>query len=300
MPASFTNDPHAQPANYLSATTSTIVYKKTTEAMINNMTKATANGDVSIPPPTSSSSLKASNGSVAKVKANTTIDSRKPSIPLIERTDSTSSVVHKFTSKLRRQVTTDEVPPTKDATNITNALPSKIEIEDNDEGRLKESSTPVDQAIIDPPVDQGNSPAEDGSLFTEVHELDDKIATITDASTKHKPRSYKMAKHTDKTSSGLVKSNDHQSNDHPFHSIDSIQLLEKDAPLLPVHSSSSTSSLPAADHDHHKSFEIKRKPILTNTKPSRVTDPIGRLRGEDILFDDSSMSIISGVTFDNQ
>jgi len=305
MPLSFTNPIVEQP-NYLSTTTSSVMYKKTTEAIINSLPKNTA----AVNQGNGSTSIRVSNESITRTKASTiNIDSRKSTIPLIQRTDLMSSTastrtVQKFTSKLRRQVTTDE-----QALQSTNAVAMTAQLNERVDNVMKAeqvkngNGTVVDglqkvgeerrMIAFNTNAEHQSVSAEEGSLFTEVHVIDgNKIVLTTDDSTMNKPRSYKMMHEDDKTRHPKSEENNDQSS-----SMDSIQLLEKasgdvSSPLLLLQqSSTSQQSHVIADHKH----EVRRK-----FPRSSGRDVMGRLRAEDSLFDDSSMSIISGVTFDNQ
>ena len=151
---------------------------------------------------------------------------------------------------------------------------------------------------------------EDGSLFTEVHMVDDKVVVLTNdaaAATTNKltTRNYKM-KQVDTS----VESNNKDNN--LVFSMDSIQLLEKGegASMSTPPPDSSTPqaavSVSAADQKEHElnnniNSNIRKKQQQQLFPRSSGRDIIGRgLRVDDSLIDDSSMSIISGVTFDNQ
>jgi ankyrin repeat protein len=350
MPLSFTNTNVGEQANYLSMTTSSVMYKKTSETMINNLSKkitassSQGNG--------CSTSIRANNESIvgrAKAASTITIDSRKSSIPLIQRTDliqrtvdpmsstvAPTRTVQKFTSKFRRQVAGEQVLP------ITNPLvainpSSQLSKESVDnvikaekEQQMKDGNVTFDRlkagggkSIIDRNLnsidhhhhdDDQLVGEEDGSLFTEVHMVDDKVVVLTNdaaaASTTNKltTRNYKM-KQVDKSVESNNNNNININNkvNNLVFSMDSIQLLEKGegASMSSPPPDSSTPqaavSASAADQKEHEvnnNSNISKKQQLFPRSSGR--DFIGRLRVDDSLIDDGSMSIISGVTFDNQ
>ena len=334
MPISFTNPNVGEQANYLSMTTSSVMYKKTSEAMINNLSKKTTassqgNG--------CSTSIRANNESIvvrAKAASTITIDSRKSSIPLIQRTvDPMSSTVaptrtiQKFTSKFRRQVAGEQVLPATNplvTINPSSQLKESVDsvIKAEEEQQMKDGNVSVDRlkagggkSIIDRNLNSMDHHhqlvgEEDGSLFTEVHMVDDKVVVLTNdaaAATTNKltTRNYKM-KQVDTS----VESNNKDNN--LVFSMDSIQLLEKGegASMSSPPPDSSTPqaavSVSAADQKEHElnnniNSNIRKKQQQQLFPRSSGRDIIGRgLRVDDSLIDDSSMSIISGVTFDNQ
>ena len=334
MPISFTNPNVGEQANYLSMTTSSVMYKKTSEAMINNLSKKTTassqgNG--------CSTSIRANNESIvvrAKAASTITIDSRKSSIPLIQRTvDPMSSTVaptrtiQKFTSKFRRQVAGEQVLPATNplvTINPSSQLKESVDsvMKAEEEQQMKDGNVTVDRlkagggkSIIDRNLNSMDHHhqlvgEEDGSLFTEVHMVDDKVVVLTNdaaAATTNKltTRNYKM-KQVDTS----VESNNKDNN--LVFSMDSIQLLEKGegASMSTPPPDSSTPqaavSVSAADQKEHElnnniNSNIRKKQQQQLFPRSSGRDIIGRgLRVDDSLIDDSSMSIISGVTFDNQ
>ena len=342
MPISFTNPNVGEQANYLSMTTSSVMYKKTSEAMINNLSKKTTassqgNG--------CSTSIRANNESIvvrAKAASTITIDSRKSSIPLIQRTDliqrtvdpmsstvAPTRTIQKFTSKFRRQVAGEQVLPATNPLVIINPSSQLKESVDSvmkaeEEQQMKDGNVTVDRlkagggkSIIDRNLNSMDHHhhhhqlvgEEDGSLFTEVHMVDDKVVVLTNdaaAATTNKltTRNYKM-KQVDTS----VESNNKDNN--LVFSMDSIQLLEKGegASMSSPPPDSSTPqaavSVSAADQKEHEvnnnNSNIRKKQQQQLFPRSSGRDIIGRgLRVDDSLIDDSSMSIISGVTFDNQ
>lgn len=347
MPLSFTNPNVGEHANYLSMTTSSVMYKKTSEVMINNLSKkttATTQGN------DCSTSIKANNESIvvkAKAASTITIDSRKSSIPLIQRTDliqrtvdpmsstvAPTRTIQKFTSKFRRQVTGGQVLPVTNpsvAINPSSSLPkervdSVVMKAEEQQQQMKDGNVTVDRlkagggkGIIDRNLSSMDNHhhhhhhqlvgEEDGSLFTEVHMVDDKVVVLTNddaaASTTNKltTRSYKMNQ-VDKTSH-VNKSveNNNNSNNNLLFSMDSIQLLEKGEGAAMSSSTPQAAvsvSVSAADQMEHEINSNIRKKQQQLFPRSSGRDIIGRLRVDDSLIDDSSMSIISGVTFDNQ
>ena len=340
MPSSFTNPNVGEQANYLSMTTSSVMYKKTSEAMINNLSKkATASSQGN----GCSTSIKANNESIvvrAKAASTITIDSRKASIPLIQRTDliqrtadPMSSTVQKFTSKFRRQVAGEQVLPSTNPSVTINPSSQLKESVDRvlkaEEGQqMKDGNVTVDRqkagggkSIIDRNLNSMDHHhhqlvgVEDGSLFTEVHMVDDKVVVLTNDATaaatttnKLTTRNYKM-KQVDKS----VESNNNNNNNNKdkdnslVFSMDSIQLLEKGEGASmsspPPDSSTPQAAVSASaanqkEHEVNSNSNIRKKQQLFPRSSGR--DIIGRMRVDDSLIDDSSMSIISGVTFDNQ
>lgn len=345
MPSSFTNPNVGDQANYLSMTTSSVMYKKTSEAMINNLSKKTiassqGNG--------CSTSIKANNESIvvrAKTASTITIDSRKASIPLIQRTDliqrtvdpmsttvAPTRTIQKFTSKFRRQVAGEQVLPSTNPSVTINPSSQLKESVDSvmkaEEGQqMKDGNVTVDRlkagggkSIIDRNLNSVDHHhhhqlvgEEDGSLFTEVHMVDDKVVVLTNDATaatttnKLTTRNYKM-KQVDKSVESNNDNNNNKDKDNSLvFSMDSIQLLEKGEGASmsspPPDSSTPQAAVSASaanqkEHEVNSNSNIRKKQQLFPRSSGR--DIIGRMRVDDSLIDDSSMSIISGVTFDNQ
>ena len=345
MPSSFTNPNVGDQANYLSMTTSSVMYKKTSEAMINNLSKKTiassqGNG--------CSTSIKANNESIvvrAKTASTITIDSRKASIPLIQRTDliqrtvdpmsttvAPTRTIQKFTSKFRRQVAGEQVLPSTNPSVTINPSSQLKESVDSvmkaEEGQqMKDGNVTVDhlkagggKSIIDRNLNSTDHHhhhhqlvgEEDGSLFTEVHMVDDKVVVLTNDATatttnKLTTRNYKM-KQVDKSVESNNDNNNNKDKDNSLvFSMDSIQLLEKGEGASmsspPPDSSTPQAAVSASaanqkEHEVNSNSNIRKKQQLFPRSSGR--DIIGRMRVDDSLIDDSSMSIISGVTFDNQ
>jgi len=341
MPLSFTNPNVGEQVNYLSMTTSSVMYKKTSEAMINNLSKKTiassqGNG--------CSTSIKANNESIvvrAKAASTITIDSRKASIPLIQRTDliqrtadpmsstvAPTRTIQKFTSKFRRQVAGEQVLP---ATNPSVTINPSSQLKESVDSvmKVKDGNVTVDRlkagggkSIIDRNLNSMDHHhhqlvgEEDGSLFTEVHMVDDKVVVLTNDATaatttnKLTTRNYKM-KQMDKSVESNNNNNNNNNKDKDnslVFSMDSIQLLEKGEGASmsspPPDSSTPQAAVSASaanqkEHEVNNNSNIRKKQQLFPRSSGR--DIIGRgLRVDDSLIDDSSMSIISGVTFDNQ
>jgi hypothetical protein len=240
--------------------------------------------------------------------------------------------IQKFTSKFRRQVAGEQVLPSTNPSVTINPSSQLKESVDSvmkaEEGQqMKDGNVTVDRlkagggkSIIDRNLNSVDHHhhhqlvgEEDGSLFTEVHMVDDKVVVLTNDATaatttnKLTTRNYKM-KQVDKSVESNNDNNNNKDKDNSLvFSMDSIQLLEKGEGASmsspPPDSSTPQAAVSASaanqkEHEVNNNSNIRKKQQLFPRSSGR--DIIGRMRVDDSLIDDSSMSIISGVTFDNQ